>query len=332
MIALTGGTGHIGNVLLRELLARGENVRVLVLPNEDLTPFKGLQVETCNGDVRDIESLIRTFTGVKIVYHLASIISILPGKDTLLHSINVEGTKNVVEACLKTGIKRMVYTSSIHAIKEPPYGTTIDESHPYDPESVLGSYAKSKALATLEVFKGIERGLNAVIVCPTGVIGPYDFKTSEMGQLFRDYMDKKLKMYIDGAYDFVDVRDVARGLILAGEKGQCGESYILSGHRITIRDLLSNLQKLTGIKAPSYKAPIWLARLLGMLATPYYYLIKTRPLFTAYSVDVLKSNSFVSSEKASRKLGYSARPIIESIADTIAWIKARKLNLKLNGS
>lgn len=332
MITVTGATGHIGNVLLRELLSRGEIVRALVLPNEDMTPLNGLKVEIIHGDIRDITSLLKAFHGADTVYHLASVISILPGKKLLLNSVNVEGTKNVIEACLKTGVKRLVYTSSIHAVKEPPHGIVIDESFPYDPTTVLGDYAKSKAQATLEVQKGIERGLDAVIVCPTGVIGPYDFKISEMGQLFQDFMGRKLKMYIDGAYDFVDVRDVARGIVLAGEKGQCGESYILSGQRITIRDLLSILQQLTGIKAPSFKAPIWLARLAGIMATPFYRLTKTKPLFTAYSVDVLKSNSFISSAKASHKLGYSTRPIIESITDTVAWLKARKWELSLNGS
>lgn len=332
MIAVTGATGHIGNVLLRQLLSKGENIRALVLPGEDVTPLSGLKMEISVGDIRNINFLVQSFTGVDTVYHLASIISIVPGKRFLLNDVNVDGTKNVVEACLQTGVRRLVYTSSIHAIKEPPHGTVIDESLPYDPVSVLGDYAKSKAQATLEVLKGTKRGLDAVIVCPTGVIGPYDFKISEMGQLFQDFMGKKLKMYIDGAYDFVDVRDVATGLVLAAEKGQSGESYILSGHRISISDLMSSLQRITGIKAPSFKAPRWLARTAGILATPYYRMVKTKPLFTAYSIDVLNSNSFVSSDKASRKLGYSTRPIIESIADTIAWLKTMRMKPSLTGS
>jgi dihydroflavonol-4-reductase len=324
MIVVTGATGHIGNVLLRELTSRGESVRVIVLPGEDISPLDGLKVEIAIGDIRDKDFLMRAFNGADTVYHLAGFISIVPGKKVLLNSINVEGTKNVVEACLKLGIKRLVYTSSIHAVKEPVNGITIDESCPYDPENVLGDYAKSKAQATIEVLKGIERGLNAIIVCPTGVIGPYDYKNSEMGTLIQNFMCKKLKMYIDGAYDFVDVRDVAHGLILACEKGQRGESYILSGQRISIKELLQVLQQITGVKAPIYKAPVRLIRALGTMITPFFRLFRTKPLFTAYSVDVLKSNSFVSSEKASRKLGYTKRPIKDSIADTVAWFKARK--------
>lgn len=184
MVVVTGATGHIGNVLVRELLSRGENVSVVIPPFEDTACLDGLQLEMVKGDVRQIDSLIQAFRGGDVVYHLAGAISILPGKNELLHQVNVVGTRNVVEACLKTDVRRLIYTSSIHAVKEPPHGTVIDETLPYDPDTVLGDYAKSKARATLEVLKGVKRGLDAVIVCPTGVIGPYDYydyRVSDIG-------------------------------------------------------------------------------------------------------------------------------------------------------
>ena len=321
MIVVTGATGHIGNVLVRELLSRKENVKVVVPPGEDIIPLEGLDLELIKADVRDIDTIIPALQGADVVYHLAGIISILPGKRDLLQSVNVRGTHNVVEACLKTGIHRLVYVNSIHAIKEPPHGTIITESQPYDPTSVLGDYAKSKAQATLEVAQGVEKGLNAVIVCPTGVIGPYDYKVSEMGHLILEYLLKKIKACVDGAYDFVDVRDVARGMILANEKGRIGEGYILSGEQITIRDLYSLLENITNIKAPKFQVSCGLARAIGIIATPYYLLSKTKPLFTKYSIDVLASNSLVSSEKAKRELGYSSRPILESLADAVVWFR-----------
>ena len=321
MVIVTGATGHIGNVLVRELLLRNERVRVVIPPFEDVSCLDGLKVEIVEGDVRQIDSLIQAFEGGDVVYHLAGIISILPGKSELLYQVNVEGTRNVVEACLKTKIRRLVYTSSIHAVKEPPHGTVIDETFPFDPDNVLGDYAKSKAQATLEVLNGVKQGLNVVIVCPTGVIGPYDYKTSEMGQLITDFIQRKLKAYVDGAYDFADVRDVATGLILACEKGCSGESYILSGEQITVRDLLLMLQEITKVKAPSLKIPAWLARTVGKIAPLYHRLTNTKPLFTAYSIDVLASNSVINSEKARCKLGYSARSIRESIEDTVRWLR-----------
>jgi len=321
MIVITGATGHIGNVLVRELVSRGKQVKVVIPPLEDTTPLDGLKVERVEGDVLRIDSLMQAFNESDIVYHLAGMISILPGKNELLHQINVIGTQNVVEACLKTGVPRLVYTSSIHAIEEPPHGTAIDETCPYAPDNVLGEYAKCKARATLEVFKGVEQGLDAVIVCPTGVIGPYDYKISEMGQLILDFAQGKLKAYIDGAYDFVDVRDVVTGLILACEKGHKGESYILSGGQITIRNLLLMLEELACVKAPSFKIPAWLARTAGKITPLYHRLTNTKPLFTTYSVDVLASNSLISSQKAHRELGYSARSTRESIADALSWFK-----------
>jgi dihydroflavonol-4-reductase len=321
MIIVTGATGHIGNVLVRKLISRGEDVRAITPVNEDISPLKGLNIEIVQADIRDIDSLNRAFKGAALVYHLAGVISILPGKKDLLTQVNVKGTQNVVEACLQNNVRRLVYTSSIHAVKEPPHGTCIDESYPYDPTSVLGDYAKSKAQATLEVVKGMKKGLNAVIVCPTGVIGPGDYKISEMGQLILEFLKRKMKVCVNGAYDFVDVRDVAEGLILAGWKGRSGESYILSGERITIPNLFTLLEKISGVKAPHFKVPGWLARSAGIVSTPFYLLFQRKPLFTAYSIDVLNSNSIVSSAKARRELGFSPRSIQESVSDAVTWFK-----------
>ncbi len=321
MVVVTGGTGHIGNVLVRQLLARGEKVKAVILPAEDTTPLKGLKVEMVEGDVCNIRSLIQAFKGSKIVYHLAGIISILPGKDRLLDQVNVAGTQNVVKACLETGVPRLVYTSSIHAIEEPPHGTMIDETCPCNPDRVPQGYGRSKARATLAVLDGVEQGLDAVIVHPTGVIGPNDYRISEMGQLMIDFVSGNFKVYIDGTYDFVDVRDVARGIILAGEKGQSGERYILSGEQISVRQLMLMLQEISGVKAPSLKIPLWMARIVAGFSPLYYRLAKTKPRFTSYSIDVLCSNSLICSEKARRELGFTARPARQSISDAVSWFK-----------
>ncbi len=318
-IVVTGATGHIGNVLIRELLARGEKVRALVPPFENDLPIRGLNVDTVAADVCDAASLNSAFQGADAVYHLAGIIAIIPGKDKLLQRVNVEGTRNVVEACLDAGVGRLVYTSSIHAIQEPPEGIVINETFPVDPDHVLGPYARSKAQATLEVRRAVERGLNAVIVHPTGVIGPFDFKISEMGRFVLDFIRGKLGGYLDGAYDFADVRDVAHGMTLACEKGRTGESYILSGERVSIKQIMDMLEETSGIKAPEFKVPAWLARTVGKLAPVYARINRSKPLFTEYSVDVLRSNSRVTSEKARMELGYLPRSVRESICDSVTW-------------
>lgn len=321
MVVVTGATGHIGNVLVRELLSRGENVRALIPPFEDTTPLDGLEVERVEGDVLNTDSLVEAFKDADVVYHLAGIVSILPGKSDLLYQVNVVGTRNVAEASLKAGVRRLVYTSSIHALATPPPGTAIDETLPFDPDRSIGEYDKSKAQATLEVLKAVEQGLDAVIVCPSGVIGPYDFKVSELGQLFIDFVKGRLKAYIEGAYDFVDVRDVAIGHILACEKGRTGESYLLSGERITVYNLLQMLEEITGVRAPRSKMPIGVAQIAAIFTPLYHRLTRTKPLFTKYSIHTLTSESFVSQEKSRRELGHSPRPIRESIVDSIHWFQ-----------
>jgi len=321
VVVVTGATGHIGNVLVRELLSRGENVRALIPPFEDTTPLDGLEVERVEGDVLNTDSLVEAFKDADVVYHLAGIVSILPGKSDLLYQVNVVGTRNVAEASLKAGVRRLVYTSSIHALATPPPGTAIDETLPFDPDRSIGEYDKSKAQATLEVLKAVEQGLDAVIVCPSGVIGPYDFKVSELGQLFIDFVKGRLKAYIEGAYDFVDVRDVAIGHILACEKGRTGESYLLSGERITVYNLLQMLEEITGVRAPRSKMPIGVAQIAAIFTPLYHRLTRTKPLFTKYSIHTLTSESFVSQEKSRRELGHSPRPIRESIVDSIHWFQ-----------
>ena len=294
MIVVTGATGHVGNVLIRKLLENEDEVRAFTLHSEDLKPIKGLDVEIVQGDVRDFNSLVSAFNGAETVYHLAGIISIMPDKDGLLYQVNVEGTRNVVNACLKTGVGRLTYTSSVHALKEPPKGVIIDENCGFEPQYSRGGYDETKALASLEVLKGVQKGLEAVIVCPSGIIGPHDYNISQMGTLFLNYVNGGMKAYLDGAYDFVDVRDVAEGLILANNHGKSGEIYILSGERIEVHDLMLYLEKITGVKAPSFEAPLWLLKAFCKFTPLYYRFAKNKPLFTGYSIEVLNNNNDIS--------------------------------------
>jgi len=323
MWLVTGATGHIGNVLVRKLLERGEKVRVLILPGESRESIQGLNVEAIEGDVLNMDSLFESFQGVRGVFHLAGVISILPEKNTFLHQVNVEGTRNVIRASIETGIQKLVYTSSIHAIKRVEHGV-IDETLPYDPDNPYGDYDRSKAQATLDVQQAAQAGLEAVIVCPTGVIGPYDFRGSMMGHVIRTAAENKPTLYVDGAYDFVDVRDVADGLIAAAENGKRGESYILSGQRMSVRYLLETVREITGHGFMLMKMPFELAKWASQFTPHYYQLTKTSPRFTPYSLEVLKSNSYISHEKATRELGYQPRTLYESVADTVKWFLQQK--------
>lgn len=322
MIVVTGATGHIGNVLVRALLDKGEEVRVFLLPGEPTDSLDGLHYQTARGNIMDVKSLAKAFQGADYVIHLTGIISITPGHKKELEEINVQGTKNVISACLRAEVKRMVYVSSIHAFVEPPKKEYITEDSPVIPEGVKGQYAKTKAEATLAVLKAVKnKGLDAVVCCPTGVIGPYDYKISEMGRLILDFARKKLKAYLNGAYDFVDVRDVAEGLYLAAKKGKKGEIYILSGERVSIREILDILQEATGANPPDVVLPAWLAIAVSPFAILHYRLRRQKPLFTAYSVKTLMSNSRTDHAKPRRELGYTARSVRESMADAFQWFR-----------
>lgn len=328
MILVTGATGHIGNVLVRKLLDKGEKVRALVWRGEDTTPLKNLDVEQVLGDVLEPASLEPAMRGVETVYHLAGIISIMPGRNPFVWRVNVEGTRNVLEAARHAGIRRLIYTSSIHAIARAPHGVTMDESLGFDQNNPYGEYDRSKAAASLEVQKAAGQGLDAVIVCPTGVIGPYDFRGSEMGEVIRSATEAHTMLYVEGAYDFVDVRDVADGLIAARERGRCGESYILSGHKLSVRYMLETVREVTGKAFASIKVPFSLAELAARYTPWYYQRTQAKPRFTPYSLEVLQSNANISSKKALAELGYRPRPVYESIADTVRWfLENRRVKL-----
>jgi dihydroflavonol-4-reductase len=323
MILVTGATGHIGNVLVRALLARDQAVRALLLPGEDSRPLEGLDVELVEGDVLGLDSLRAAMNDVQVVYHLAGVISIKNGEDLLLQQVNIQGTKNVLQAAREAGVRRLVYTSSIHAIARAPHGTTIDESIPFDPQGAISAYDRSKAEASLAVLQAVKDGMDAVIVCPTGVIGPFDFHGSEMGRLIYDSMLSPVQWCLEGAYDFVDVRDVATGHILACEKGLPGECYLLSGEQISLIHLMDNIVQAAGPHKHllKIKVPLWLARFTAQLTPLYYQITRSKPRLTRYALETLASNSLISHAKAGRELGYKPRSLRESIADTVQWLR-----------
>ena len=320
MDLVTGATGHIGNVLIRKLLEQGRRVRALVWRGEDTSSLQGLSVEQIEGDVLDPASLDPALQGVDTVYHLAGIISIMPGQHPLVWRVNVEGTRNVLDAARRKRVRRLVYTSSIHALQRIPHGREMDESLPFDPNNPYGEYDRSKATASLDVQHASRDGLEAVIVCPTGVIGPYDFRGSEMGEVIRGAAEARPMFYVEGAYDFVDVRDVADGLMAAAEKGRPGEAYILGGHKISVRYLIETVREVTGKAFSSIRIPFSLAEFASKFTPWYYRQTNAKPRFTPYSLEVLKSNSNISHRKAERELGFRPRPMIETITDTVRWL------------
>ena len=320
MKLVTGATGHIGNVLVRELLGRGERVRALVRPGKTPFALADLDVEIVPGDILDMNSLERALRGVDVVYHLAARISLAAGPDPETERVNLEGTRNVIAAmCCRSGTPRLVYASSIYALRIPDSGV-VDESLPFDPDHARGVYDRSKASASLEVQKAAADGLEAVIVCPTAVAGPYDFQDSEAGRGVRYNMGSGVKFYVDGAYDFVDVRDAAQGFVLAAEKGQSGETYILGGDRLTVREVAEIIWEAAGGWHVGFHLPNWVTDLAAEIL-PF---LSDDPIVTPYSLTAIRSNSNISYEKAARELGFRPRPARQAISDAVRWFQEQR--------
>ncbi|MBN2503990.1 MAG: NAD-dependent epimerase/dehydratase family protein [Bacilli bacterium] len=317
---VTGATGHIGNVLVKELFHARHKVTALVLPKDN---FKMIDAycEIITGNILDREFLEKSIVGYDVVFHLAGMVEIGSGKKKRIFDVNVGGTKNVLDACIKNKIKRFVYTSSVHAIPELPKGQIIKEIREFDPKQVKGIYAKSKAMATDYVVSRLNEGTEIVIVHPSGVIGPHDYQLSNVSQIFVDFLLGRLTAYLKGSYNFVDVRDVAKGLRLAAERGRNGEMYILSGHNVTVKELLDKIADFSGRKRIRTKIAFWFILAMSYFAEFYYYLAKQKPLMTHYSIVVLNSNHEFSNQKAINELGFSTRPIDESIKDSLEFVK-----------
>lgn len=318
---VTGASGHIGNNLVRAMLSEGRRVRAVV--HRDLRALDGLDIERVRGDVLDPSSLGRAFDGADVVYHLAAMITIRPDRGGRACLVNVEGTRNVVAACKDGGIRRLVHFSSIHACDADPLDDEIDESRPLASGNHLPAYDKSKADAERVVIEECSRGLDAVIVSPTAVIGPHDYRPSAMGQVFLDLYRRRLPALVRGGFNWVDVRDVCAGAMAAERLGCAGERYLLAGHWRSLFDLAKLVEETTRVPAPRLVIPVWLARLAIPFAAMAGALTGTEPRFTRASLRAVTHHQRVSHRKASQLLGYSPRPLRQTIADTYAWFRER---------
>ena len=322
LYVITGAAGHLGRVILQELIKAGQTVRALVLPGEPHIPDAA---EIFWGDVCDPESIRPCFENLNgrelVVIHCAGIVSIASRFDQVIYNVNVTGTRNVVDLCKEYQVSRLVYVSSVHAIPEQPAGTTITETTEFSPDHVVGLYARTKAEATAYVLNAARQGLNACVVHPSGITGPFDYGRGHITTLVIDYYKRRLTSGINGGYDFVDVRDVAAGVISACDKGRQGDCYILSNRFFEVREILTLLHEVTGRKKITNFLPLWFVKITAPLAELYYKILSQPPLFTTYSIYTLNSNAQFSHQKATDELGYKTRDMRETLSDTVNWLK-----------
>ena len=324
---ITGSTGFLGRAIIEKLVRRNVRVDALVLRNDPYAALLPEEVHTVIGDVCEDDSLERFFADADnntCVIHCAGIISVASRSGTKLYQVNVGGTWRVLRQCMEHDVGKMVYVSSVHAIPEKSKGCIITEDCEFSPGLVDGDYAKSKATATELVFHAAERGLNASIVFPSGIIGPGDLQGGSFTSMAKSFLAGKLPLAVRGGYDFVDVRDVANGILACSEKGEPGKGYILSGHYVTIRKMLQLVGKTAKLKYRPICLPLGLAK----LAAPYYErrsLKEKKPLFfTPYSVAVLASNGQFSHAAASECFAYHPRPVEDILRDMTAWLLNQK--------
>lgn len=320
---VTGAAGHLGSTVVRALLARGETVRGLILPGETSPLPDGCR--PFSGDVCAPMSLIPFFHHTSeeslVVIHCAGVVSISSHFDKKVYDVNVLGTRNLLALCRQFQVQKLVYVSSVHAIPEKPQGETITETDTFDPHKVKGLYAQTKAQATKLVLEAAEQGLPACVVHPSGILGPYDVGHGHLTALVRDYCRHQLTAGVKGGYDFVDVRDVAAGILACCDKGKPGSCYILSGQYSSVRRLLDTLSRVSGQKPIRTYLPLWFAKLTAPLSELYYKLRREPPLYTAYSLYTLSSNACFSHEKATKAFGYHPRPLEETLQDTVQWLR-----------
>lgn len=327
---VTGAAGFLGGTVCRQLIARGDKVRAFVLKGDPAAKFIPAECEIVEGDLCDRESLEPFFAvpeGTETVcLHIASVVTVNPDYSPLVMNVNVGGTQNIIDLCLAhPECKKLVYCSSTGAIPELPKGKQIREVCYFDPAKVLGCYSESKAIATQKVLDAVhDRGLNACVVHPSGILGPEDYAVGETTGVLIQIINGEMPAGIAGSFNLCDVRDLADGVLKAAEKGRRGECYILGNDAVDFRDFAKMVSDEAGVKPIKTFLPIGLANAMARMMESAAKRSGKRPLMTTFSVYNLARNNDFDSTKARTELGYTTRSYRETIRDEIAWLKATR--------
>ena len=319
LATVTGASGHLGANLVRSLIGKNWQVRALV--HRDTRALEDLDIERVPGDVLDEDTLRKAFTGADIVFHLAGRISILKSERKEVEAVNITGVRHVVDACIASGVRRLVHTSSFHAHQQEPLDEPLDELRPLH-EGNYPPYDHSKAEGERIVRAAVDKGMDAVIINPGGMLGPNDFKPSYFGTTLLSIARGKLPALVDAGLCWVDIRDVAEGMINACENAKPGSKYILSGRWVTLKYVAAEVARITAVNPPRMVLPMWAAKAFAPLAMFSDRIRDRRALFTPISLKELESNPNISYEKASRELGYEPRPLKQALEDTIEWFRS----------
>ncbi len=321
MLALTGATGHLGQSLLRQISSRGDLVNVVTRSGSDKTLLEGYCNRIDDAPLENLPAMAKAFKGVDTVIHTAALIDIRQGNMKAMHEVNVKGTENVITACRQAGVKRLVYISSIEAIDLKAKRRPIREDFGFTRGNAVMEYGDTKADASrLVTAAGLSGELETVLICPTGIIGPWDFRGGVFTKMIQRLLAGKIPAAVPGGFDFVDVRDVAGAVLAAVEKGRSGEVYLTSGSYLNVDELFSIIEKVSGSYHRRTNLPLWLARTAGGFSEIWGRTSGKEVLFTRGSIDILQTNAQIDSAKAEEELGYKSRPSEETLRDTVNWM------------
>lgn len=322
-VFVTGGTGFVGANLVRLLLAEGYNVKALVRPNSNLNNLQNLDIELITGNLNDSDLDVK-MQGCEVLFHVAAHYSLWHKDKDLLYKTNVLGTRNILNFAKKANIQRTVYTSSVAAIGVRKDAKIADENYQSPVENLISNYKKSKYYAEQEVLKAVNLGQDIVIVNPTTPIGAFDIKPTPTGEIIVRFLTGKMPAYVNTGLNFIDVKDVAKGHILALEKGKTGERYILGNQNLSLKEFLDKLALITGLKSPTITLPLWLPLTVAFFDEFILTKLGKKPSIPFDGVKMSQQVMFYNSTKAIQELGLPQSPIENAIKDSVQWFSKNK--------
>jgi dihydroflavonol-4-reductase len=319
---VTGATGFLGSHVSRALAEQGAELRLLVRSTSNLKNLQGLKAETAVGDLRDAGSLEKAMSGCDTIFHVAADYRLWVRDPAEMYRSNVEGTRAILEAARKNGVRRVVYTSSVATMGFTRNGHPADEDSPVALADMIGHYKRSKFMAEQVALEAGRNGMHVVTVNPTTPIGEQDVKPTPTGRIVVDFLKRKFPAYVETGLNLVDATVCARGHIAALEKGKSGERYILGGENLTLKQILDTLGRITGLPSPKIKLPYFFAFATGVIDEAVTgRLLKREPRATIDTVRMGRKKMFASSDKAERELGWRIVPVEAALRRAVEWFQ-----------
>jgi dihydroflavonol-4-reductase len=319
---VTGATGFIGSHVVRLLRLRGDRVRILARNSSRKANIEGLDCEVVIGDLKDSVSLLRCVQGCKRVYHIAADYRLWARNPQDIYDNNVAGTRNLLSACCEAGVERVVYTSTVGAIGMRKAGPPADEESPVTLDDMIGHYKRSKFMAEQVAREFAASGLPVVIVNPTTPVGAGDIKPTPTGKMILDFIRGRMPAYVDTGLNIVGVEDVARGHLLAEDKGGVGERYILGGENWSLEEILDSLALISGRRTPRVRIPWFVAFMAGLMDSIVMgSILRREPIIPLEGVRMARYKMYVSNEKARRELGYNPRPVDQALREAVQYFR-----------